>query len=160
MGTLQSSGASAFTVDDADTLRRDIPTLAAVAPMASRSMTTVYGNANWSTQVTGSINVFFTARNSKALASSVLLASLLKLRFIFNAPIVAIAFAFSAAIGVIFGYFPARKAAQLDPNGLKKKHHGRIVISFISLFIFIGLHSDYDDLLHINVPDAIRSPCW
>jgi putative ABC transport system permease protein len=28
---------------------------------------------------------------------------------------VAVAFLFSAAIGMIFGYFPARRAAQLNP---------------------------------------------
>jgi putative ABC transport system permease protein len=42
-------------------------------------------------------------------------ASLLKMPFVFNAWIVAIAFLFSGAVGVIFGYFPARKAAQLNP---------------------------------------------
>ncbi len=35
--------------------------------------------------------------------------------FIFNPGINLLAFAFSAAIGVIFGYVPARRAAQLDP---------------------------------------------
>jgi putative ABC transport system permease protein len=33
----------------------------------------------------------------------------------FDPGIVAIAFLFSAAVGVIFGYFPARQAGQLDP---------------------------------------------
>ena len=35
--------------------------------------------------------------------------------FVFNLSIVAISYTFAAAVGVIFRYFPARKAAQLDP---------------------------------------------
>ena len=39
----------------------------------------------------------------------------LNVPFVFDPRIVAIAFAFSALIGVAFGYFPARRAARLDP---------------------------------------------
>ncbi len=35
--------------------------------------------------------------------------------FLFDAGIVVIAFTFSALVGVVFGYFPARRAAHLDP---------------------------------------------
>jgi putative ABC transport system permease protein len=63
LGPGQTVGAAAFSVDDAEALARDIPQLVAVAPMASRSMTVVYGNANWSTQVTGTTSDYFTARN-------------------------------------------------------------------------------------------------
>jgi putative ABC transport system permease protein len=43
------------------------------------------------------------------------LSSLMGMPFLFNPGINLLAFGFSAAIGVLFGYVPARRAAQLDP---------------------------------------------
>jgi len=42
-------------------------------------------------------------------------ANILKVPFIFEPNIVIIAFVFSALVGVVFGYFPARRAARLNP---------------------------------------------
>jgi putative ABC transport system permease protein len=39
----------------------------------------------------------------------------LRVPFIVDAWIVLVAFLFSAGVGVVFGYFPARRAARLDP---------------------------------------------
>ena len=50
-----------------------------------------------------------------ALAASVWLAGVLHVPFIFNGTIVLVAFLFSAMVGVVFGYFPALKAARMDP---------------------------------------------
>lgn len=50
-----------------------------------------------------------------AIGASLGLTALLRVPFIFNGLIIVIAFLFSAAVGVLFGYFPARKAARLNP---------------------------------------------
>lgn len=50
-----------------------------------------------------------------ALISSSLLAAVLHVPLVFNLLVIAIAFAFSATVGIVFGYVPARKAARMDP---------------------------------------------
>jgi ABC-type antimicrobial peptide transport system permease subunit len=153
MGPGQSSGAAPFKLADAEAIARDVPSLAAVAPIAARSTTAIYANENWATSVTGTTEQNFTLSNQRihdgrvftasetrlgsavcvvgetvrnklfggligialALVSSSLLAGVLQAPFVFNVPIVMIGFAFSATMGVVFGYVPARKAARLDP---------------------------------------------
>jgi putative ABC transport system permease protein len=50
-----------------------------------------------------------------ALAASALLNNLTDLRTVINPVIVILAFTFSGAVGIFFGWYPARKAANLNP---------------------------------------------
>lgn len=50
-----------------------------------------------------------------ALSLALVLAGVMQVPFVFQGGVVLIAFLFSATIGVVFGYFPARKAARLNP---------------------------------------------
>ena len=50
-----------------------------------------------------------------ATGASIALAGVMDVPYLFNPGVNVLSFLFSAAIGVLFGYFPARRAARLDP---------------------------------------------
>jgi putative ABC transport system permease protein len=50
-----------------------------------------------------------------ATGASMVLASIMSVPYLFDPAINLLSFVFSAAIGVLFGYFPARRAARMDP---------------------------------------------
>ncbi|MCD6262215.1 MAG: ABC transporter permease [Deltaproteobacteria bacterium] len=57
----------------------------------------------------GTIGIIF------AMILSVWLSRVLLVPFVFTPAIIVVAFSFSVAVGIFFGYFPARKAARLNP---------------------------------------------
>jgi putative ABC transport system permease protein len=50
-----------------------------------------------------------------ATGASIVLAGVMSVPYVFDPTINLLSFVFSAGIGVLFGYFPARRAAQMDP---------------------------------------------
>ena len=50
-----------------------------------------------------------------ATLASLGLSQLMQVPYMFSPGVNLLSFVFSAAIGVVFGYFPARRAARLDP---------------------------------------------
>ena len=63
LGPGQSSDTVLFKQADADAISRDVPSIAAVAPVSSKSLHAVLGNQNWTTQVTGSNNQYIRVTN-------------------------------------------------------------------------------------------------
>jgi len=52
-----------FTVDDAEAIARELPSVAAVAPTSDTGKAVIYGNRNWNTVITGTDNNYFTVRD-------------------------------------------------------------------------------------------------
>ena len=50
-----------------------------------------------------------------ATGASIVLAGVMGVPFLFDPTINLLSFVFSAGIGVVFGFFPARRAARMDP---------------------------------------------
>lgn len=57
----ESGTATSFKLTDVEAIRRQVPALVAIAPMASKPMSVILGNRNWSTTITGTTNDYFTS---------------------------------------------------------------------------------------------------
>jgi putative ABC transport system permease protein len=63
MGPGRGASVAPFNESDVEAIVRDIGDLKAVAPTATKSLTAIFANKNWSTAVTGTTNAYFTAAN-------------------------------------------------------------------------------------------------
>jgi putative ABC transport system permease protein len=63
LGPGQATGSIPFKESDADAIAKEISSVAAVAPVSSQSIMAIFGNQNWTTQVTGTDNQYFKATN-------------------------------------------------------------------------------------------------
>jgi len=57
------TGAKAFAIEDVKAISQEIRHLKAIAPVASKNTTVIYGNRNWSSTVSGVTNTYFVAGN-------------------------------------------------------------------------------------------------
>jgi putative ABC transport system permease protein len=62
-GPGQRMDAPPFNMKDVEAIERDIPSLAAVAPLASSRIIAIFGNANWATAVIGTDNAYLKVRD-------------------------------------------------------------------------------------------------
>ena len=63
LGPGQATGSIPFKENDADAIAREISSVAAVAPVSSQSIMAIFGNQNWTTQVTGTNNQYLKVTN-------------------------------------------------------------------------------------------------
>lgn len=66
-GPQSGSAIRQFTLSDADAVENNIFGIEAVSPTVSKQVTTVYGNNNWSTSVTGITGEYFSVRNANVI---------------------------------------------------------------------------------------------
>ncbi|MBN1509128.1 MAG: ABC transporter permease [Sedimentisphaerales bacterium] len=65
MGPGSMGSAPAFKAEDGEAIAREIGGIALVVPVASRSISAIYGHENWSTSVTGTTSAFLSLRNMR-----------------------------------------------------------------------------------------------
>jgi putative ABC transport system permease protein len=63
LGPGQSSDTKPFKMADVDAIAKNVGSVTAVAPVSSSSLQAIYGNQNWSTQVTGTTNEYLRVTN-------------------------------------------------------------------------------------------------